>query len=55
VVIGDTPADVACARSDGVRCLGVATGPYPAGDLRGADAVAADARELAGLLASLGS
>jgi phosphoglycolate phosphatase-like HAD superfamily hydrolase len=53
VVIGDTPADVACARADGVRCLAVATGPYHAGDLRGADAVAADAAELAELLASL--
>lgn len=53
VVIGDTPNDVACARADGVRCLAVATGPYPAEALRGADAVAADAAELAGLLASL--
>jgi phosphoglycolate phosphatase len=51
VVIGDTPADVACARADGVRCLAVATGPFPAEDLHGADAVAADAGELAGLLA----
>jgi phosphoglycolate phosphatase-like HAD superfamily hydrolase len=51
VVIGDTPSDVACARADGVRCLAVASGPYPAADLRGADAVAADAGELAGLLA----
>ena len=53
VVIGDTPNDVACARADGVRCLAVATGPYPADELRGADAVAGDAGELAGLLASL--
>lgn len=51
VVIGDTPADVACARADGVRCLAVASGPYPAEDLRGADAVAADGQELAELLA----
>jgi phosphoglycolate phosphatase len=53
VVIGDTPADVACARADGVRCVAVASGPYPAEDLRGADAVASDASELAGLIASL--
>ena len=53
VVIGDTPNDVACARADGVRCLAVATGPFRADELCGADAVAADARELAGLLASL--
>jgi phosphoglycolate phosphatase-like HAD superfamily hydrolase len=51
VVIGDTPADIACARADGVRCLAVASGPYPAEDLRGADGVAADGVELAGLLA----
>jgi phosphoglycolate phosphatase-like HAD superfamily hydrolase len=50
VVIGDTPNDIACARADGVACLAIATGPYPAGDLTGADAVAADASELAGLL-----
>jgi phosphoglycolate phosphatase-like HAD superfamily hydrolase len=54
VVIGDTPADVACARADGVHCLAVASGPYPAEDLRGADAVAANAGELAGLLVRFG-
>ncbi len=53
VVIGDTPGDVACARADGVRCVAVATGPYAADDLRAADAVAADASELAGLLANV--
>jgi phosphoglycolate phosphatase-like HAD superfamily hydrolase len=53
VVIGDTPNDIACARADGVRCLAVATGPYAAEDLRGADGVAADTAELAGLLSSL--
>ena len=41
----------ACSR----RCLAVASGPYRAEELRGADAVATDARELAGLLASLAS
>jgi len=30
VVIGDTPADVACARAAGMRAAGVATGPYTA-------------------------
>ena len=44
VVIGDTPRDVACARADEVRCIGVATGPHPLEDLAGADAVAEDAR-----------
>ena len=51
VVIGDTPADIACARADGVRCLAVASGPYPAAELRGADEVADNGVELAGLLA----
>ncbi len=50
VVIGDTPRDIACARADGVRCLAVATGGYPASALRGADGVAEDARELRELL-----
>lgn len=40
LVIGDTPLDIACARADGVSCLGVTTGPYEAVDLSGADAVA---------------
>ena len=50
LVIGDTPNDIACARADGVRCLAVATGPFAADDLRGADGVAADAGELRELL-----
>ena len=49
-VIGDTPLDIACARADGVRAVAVATGPYSADDLREADAVAADAAELRGVL-----
>jgi phosphoglycolate phosphatase len=52
IVIGDTPLDIACARADRLRVLAVATGPHPAGDLTGADAVAADAWELAPLLAA---
>lgn len=28
IVIGDTPADIACARHAGVQAMGVATGPY---------------------------
>jgi phosphoglycolate phosphatase-like HAD superfamily hydrolase len=50
IVIGDTPADVACARADQLVCLALATGPYSADELRDADAVAADAFELARLL-----
>jgi phosphoglycolate phosphatase-like HAD superfamily hydrolase len=52
VVIGDTPRDIACARADGVRCVAVATGPYDAGALAGADAVARDASELPALVAA---
>lgn len=52
VVIGDTPRDVACAHADGVRCIGVTTGRSCAAELTasGADAVAADAAELAALI-----
>jgi phosphoglycolate phosphatase-like HAD superfamily hydrolase len=51
LVVGDTPLDIACARADGLRVLAVATGPYPASELGGADGVAADGWELAELLA----
>ncbi len=53
-VIGDTPRDVACARADGVRCIGVTTGPCTAADLAGGDEVVAGAREVAGALERLG-
>lgn len=33
VVIGDTPADIRCARARGVRAVAVATGPYSADEL----------------------
>lgn len=39
VVVGDTPRDVDCAKAFGARCLAVATGPFEARDLSGADAV----------------
>jgi phosphoglycolate phosphatase-like HAD superfamily hydrolase len=44
VVIGDTPADVACGVSIGARAIGVATGRYSVDELRqcGAAAVFAD-------------
>jgi phosphoglycolate phosphatase len=44
VIIGDTPADVACGRCIGARALGVATGAYSVGDLEacGPDAVFQD-------------
>jgi len=53
VVIGDTPRDIACARADGVRVVGVATGPFAAAQLSDADAVARDARELRDVLGTL--
>jgi phosphoglycolate phosphatase-like HAD superfamily hydrolase len=43
IVIGDTPRDIACARADGVRCVAVATGPFRADELLGADVVVDDA------------
>jgi phosphoglycolate phosphatase-like HAD superfamily hydrolase len=43
IVIGDTPRDIACAQADGLRCVAVATGPYGAAELEGADVVVRDA------------
>lgn len=37
-VVGDTPRDLACARANGIRCALVATGTYPADELRALDA-----------------
>jgi phosphoglycolate phosphatase-like HAD superfamily hydrolase len=53
VVIGDTPRDIACARADGVHVIAVATGPFGADALAGADAVVGSARELPEALARL--
>ena len=46
VVIGDTPNDIACARSDGLRVIAVTTGPFDAEALREADVVASSVEEL---------
>jgi phosphoglycolate phosphatase len=51
VIIGDTPRDIACARADGDRVVAIATGPYRAEELAGADAVV---RDVAGLERALG-
>ncbi len=51
VVIGDTPADIACARADGCRAVAVASGPFDADELAAADMVADDAHGLLDLLA----
>ncbi len=53
LLIGDTPRDIACARADGVRVVAIATGPFDASALTGADAVAGDAGELGALLGDL--
>jgi phosphoglycolate phosphatase-like HAD superfamily hydrolase len=41
VIIGDTPSDVQCGQSLGVRAIGVATGHYSVGDLMAAGAYSA--------------
>jgi sugar-phosphatase len=48
-VVEDAPAGIAAARAAGMRVIGVST-TFPAGELRGADAVIDD---LTGLLAAL--
>ena len=50
VIIGDTPRDIACARAVGVRCVAVATGPYQAAALAGADVVLESAHDLLDVL-----
>ncbi len=47
-VIGDTPRDLECAQTAGVRCLLVATGRYTAGELKdlGPDAVLDDCSDV---------
>ena len=51
IVLGDTPRDIACARADGVGCVAIATGPFTAADLSGADATVHGADELRAVLA----
>lgn len=55
VVVGDTPRDVYCSKPYGARCIGVATGPYPAADLvkAGADMVFEDLTDTAAFITSL--
>lgn len=53
IVVGDTPRDIACARADGLRCVAVCSGPYDAGQLSEADAVARDSGELRETLSNL--
>ena len=55
VVIGDTPADVACGVSIGARAIGVATGRYSVDELRacGAAAVFADLSDTAAVVRAI--
>ena len=55
VVIGDTPLDVACAKVNAARAVGVATGPHPVDELRdaGADVVFADLANTADVIAAI--
>ena len=55
VVIGDTPADVACGVSIGARAIGVATGRYSVEELRlcGAAAVFADLTDTAAVVRAI--
>lgn len=55
VVVGDTPADVACALEIGARAVAVATGRHAVDDLEraGADEVFADLRDTEAVVRSL--
>lgn len=55
VIIGDTPADVACGRPVGARAIAVATGGYSTADLAacGPHAVFADLSGTASVLAAI--
>lgn len=57
VVIGDTPYDVRCARANGCRSIGVATGRYNAAALEhaGADLVLPDLSDTRRILDWIGS
>jgi len=55
VVIGDTPADIACGRGIGARAIGVATGRYSVEELRAHDpaAVFADLTDTAAVVSAI--
>jgi phosphoglycolate phosphatase len=54
VIVGDTPADVACGRGLGARAIGVATGSFAVAELHasGADAAFADLSDTDAVLAA---
>lgn len=55
IIIGDTPADIACGEALGVRTIGVATGRYGVDELRaaGADHVFADLSDTEAVIAAI--
>jgi phosphoglycolate phosphatase-like HAD superfamily hydrolase len=53
VAVGDTPLDVSSAHAASARCVAVTTGQYAPDELRDADRVIADLRELPDALTSL--
>ena len=53
IIIGDTPRDIACARADGLRVIGIATGRFSVAELAEADTAVAGAGDLAPLLDEL--
>ena len=55
VIVGDTPMDIACGESLGVRTIGVATGRYSVAELRaaGADAVFPTLSDTAAVVAAI--
>jgi phosphoglycolate phosphatase len=53
VIVGDTPHDIACARTVGAAAIAVTTGAYDAAALAAADVVVDGAEAVAGELAAL--
>jgi phosphoglycolate phosphatase len=53
VAVGDTPLDIASAHAAGCRCIAVATGPFAASELTGADAAIGDLGRLAAAIEAL--
>jgi phosphoglycolate phosphatase len=53
VAVGDTPLDVSSAHAASARCIAVTTGRYGPADLRDANRVISDLRELPAALTSL--
>jgi len=55
VIVGDTPADIECGRSLGVKSIAVATGPYTCEDMRphGPDRCFPDLADTAAVMAGI--